>query len=154
MPVRFIALIVVLIFVVCVPAGAADDALPTLAVPVLKVAPPIDGTIGPAWADAAGASLTTDFTKRRAADEATSVRIAQDATSIDVAFDVTQRESLVAATTTNGSSVTSDDYVEVALSPNGPLGFQYTFYANPRGARYQTSSENSAYGIVPFIKSC
>ena len=125
------------------PAGADD--LPSIAVPALATAPAIDGTAGPAWAQAATVRLATDFTNRRPADEQTSVRVAQDPDALDVAFEVTQSEPLVESTVTNGSSVTSDDYVEVALSPNGPLGFQYAFYANPRGARYQTSSENSAY---------
>ncbi len=125
-------------------ARAAGD-LPATDVPLLSTAPSIDGTIGTAWATAATLELRSDFTNRRAADEPTTVRIAQDGQAIDVAFDVTQREPIIAATVTNGSSVTSDDYVEVALSPNGPLGFQYAFYANTRGARYQTSSENSAY---------
>ena len=114
--------------------------LPAVAVPLLAAAPAVDGRIGPDWAAAVNLPLTMDFTNRRPADEPTSVRIAQDGSAIDVAFDVTQREPVVAATVTNGSSVTSDDYVEVALSPNGPLGFQYAFYANSRGARYQTSS--------------
>jgi hypothetical protein len=125
--------------------AAVAAELPTLAVPVLAEAPPTDGSIGPAWDGAARASLTEDFTNRRPAGEATTVRIGQDGSNLDVAFDVSQHEPVVAATVTNGASVTSDDYVEVALSPNGPQGFQYAFYANPRGARYQTSSENSAY---------
>ncbi len=142
---RILALAATAIVLILRPALAADDPLPALAVPQLTAAPPVDGTIGSAWATAASAALTTDFTNRRPADEPTAVRIAQDASGVDIAFDVTQRETIVAATTTNGSSVTNDDYVEVALSPNGPQGFQYAFYANPRGARYQTSSENSAY---------
>ena len=113
-------------------ASAADADLPALAVPVAPAA-------------AANIVLGSDFTNRRPADEPTAVRISQEADAIDVVFDVTQREPIEAATVTNGSGVTSDDYVEVALSPNGPQGFQYAFYANPRGARYQTSSENSAY---------
>jgi hypothetical protein len=125
-------------------AARADD-LPATDVPLLSAPPPIDGTIGTAWATAAMLELRSDFTNRRPADESTTVRVAQDGQALDVAFDVTQREPINAATVTNGSSVTSDDYVEVALSPNGPLGFQYAFYANTRGARYQTSSENSAY---------
>ncbi len=120
-------------------------ALPSVTVPLLPAAPKIDGTIGPEWATAATLSLRTDFTNRRPADEPTTVRIAQSADAIYVAFDVTQHEAIVASTVTNGSSVPSDDYVEVALSPSGSTGFQYAFYANPAGARYQTSSENSAY---------
>ncbi len=129
----------------CGRAYAFADGLPSIAVPALSGAPAIDGTVGPAWATAATAALTKDYTNRRPADEPTTIRVAQDSSALDVAFGVTQSEPLVEATVTNGSSVTSDDYVEVALSPNGPLGFQYAFYANPRGARYQTSSENSAY---------
>jgi hypothetical protein len=136
-----------LVFALVALGSAADAAgdLPATDVPLLSAAPPIDGTIGGAWSTAATLELRSDFTNRRAADEPTTVRIAQDGQALDVAFDVTQREPIIAATVTNGSSVTSDDYVEVALSPNGPLGFQYAFYANTRGARYQTSSENSAY---------
>jgi hypothetical protein len=124
-------------------AVAAD--LPSVTVPLLPTAPKIDGRVGPEWATAAMVSLKTDFTNRRPADEATTVRIAQSDDAIDVAFDVTQSEAIVASSVTNSSSVPSDDYVEVALSPTGPTGFQYAFYANPLGARYQTSSENSAY---------
>jgi hypothetical protein len=126
-------------------AAAAADPPATISVPLLDAPPALSGTIDDSWAKAARIALTHDFTNRRAADEPTAVTVAQDATSLDVAFDVTQREGFVEANETNGSSVTSDDYVGVYLSPNGPLGFQYAFYANPRGARYQTSSENSAY---------
>jgi hypothetical protein len=91
--------------------AAADAAMPTVAVPVLPSAPAVDGRIGPAWASAATLTLPTDFTNRRAADEPTTVRVGQDDGALDVAFDVTQREALVASTVTNGSSVTSDDYV-------------------------------------------
>jgi hypothetical protein len=41
--------------------------------------------------------------------------------------------------------VLNDDMVGVRLWPQGSGGFGYGFYANPLGARYQTSSENSAY---------
>ena len=136
-------------FVACAFLGTTIGALaadaPSVALPVLAHAPPSDGRIGPAWSDAASVMLAHDFTNRRAAGEPTTVRIAQTADAILVAFDVVQSEPLEASTVTNLSSVTSDDYVEVELSPNGPLGFQYAFYANPRAARYQTSSENSAY---------
>jgi hypothetical protein len=138
------ALVAVILETAVSHASAANDAT-TLAVPVIAAQPPIDGTIGAAWADAAQLELAKDFTNRRAADEATTVRLAQDATDLLVAFDVSQHESVISATVTNGPGVTSDDYVEVALSPDGPQGFQYAFYANARGARYQTSSENSAY---------
>jgi hypothetical protein len=137
-----------LFFITFVASGngvALSAELRSIALPPLTAEPPIDGRIGSAWGPAASASLATDFTNRRPADEATTARIAQRGNALYVAFDVSQREPIVATTVTNGSSVTSDDYVEVALSPNGPLGFQYAFYANPTGARYQTSSENSAY---------
>jgi hypothetical protein len=127
-----------------VPAGAADQTT-AIPVPVVDAAPSQSGSIDDSWAKATRLTLDRDFTNRRAADEPTSVAVAQDGTSLDVAFDVTQHEGFVESTETNGTSVTSDDYVGVYLSPNGPLGFQYAFFANPRGTRYQTSSENSAY---------
>jgi hypothetical protein len=132
------------------PAAPAEPAVPleqtmSIPAPLLEAPPNINGIIDGSWATATHVTLTHDFTNRRAADEPTSVVIAQDGTAIDVAFDVTQREDFVEANETNGSSIVSDDYVGVYLSPNGPLGFQYAFFANPRGARYQTSSENSAY---------
>ncbi len=126
-------------------AAQAADQTTAIPVPLVSAAPAIDGSTGTAWAGAAQIALEHDFTNRRAADEPTHVAIEQDGSALDVAFDVTQREEPVATTETNGSNVTSDDYVGVYLSPNGPLGFQYAFFANPRGARYQTSSENSAY---------
>jgi hypothetical protein len=125
-------------------ARAADQTT-SVALPVIDPRPAITGSIDASWQTATHLILDRDFTNRRAADEPTSVYVAQDATSLDVAFDVTQREGFVESTETNGSSVLSDDYVGVFLSPNGPRGFQYAFYANPRGARYQTSSENSAF---------
>jgi Domain of unknown function (DUF5916) len=128
----------------CAPAAAADQST-AIAVPVVTAAPAIKGTIDASWAAATRVNLERDFTNRRAADEPTVAAIEQDGTSLDVAFDVTQREGFVESTETNGASVTSDDYVGVYFSPNGSLGFQYGFFANPRGARYQTSSENSAY---------
>ncbi len=145
MPSRLFALIAAIVVSCLSPALAADDPLPTIAVPLVASAPVIDGTIGSAWNAATSTHLTEDFTNRRPAGEATAVRIMQDADAIDVAFDVTQHEPITAATTTNGNSVLNDDYVAIGLSPNGPQGFQYYFFANPRGARYQTSSENSAY---------
>ena len=82
---------------------------------MLSTAPAIDGRIGDAWSQAASVSLGSDFTNRRNADEATAVRVAQTAGALVFAFDVTQSEPIVASTTTNGSSVTGDDYVGVAL---------------------------------------
>ena len=126
-------------------AMAAATGVAAVPVPIVAAAPALNGSIDASWAGAARVTLDRDFTNRRAADEPTSVSVAQDASSLDIAFEVTQRGGFVESTETNGSSVTSDDYVGVYLSPNGPLGFQYAFFANPRGARFQTSSENSAY---------
>jgi len=127
------------------PADAADPVTASIPVPVLAAAPAQHGVIDDSWAPASHLALTMDFTNRRSAGEPTAVAVAQDGSALDVAFAVTQREGFVESNETNGSSVTSDDYVAVLLSPNGPLGFQYAFYVNPRGARYQTSSENSSY---------
>jgi hypothetical protein len=141
---RSLALVVSFFLLAAVCASAADQTS-TLALPVIVPPPTLTGAIDATWQPAARLTLDRDFTNRRASDEPTTAFVAQDASSLDVAFDVTQHEAFVEATETNGPGVTSDDYVGVLLSPNGPLGFQYAFYANPRGTRYQTSSENSAY---------
>jgi hypothetical protein len=126
------------------PALAADEA-DAVKVPAFSTAPEMSGSLDPAWTKAARIPLVTDFTYRRPAEEATDVYIGQEKGALDIAFVVTQKESVLAAQVTNGSSVTSDDYVTAYLWPQGTRGFAYSFTANPRGTRYQTSSENSAY---------
>ncbi len=125
------------------PAAAAAESF-TIAVPVLEKAPSLAGTLDDSWAKAARVSVPFDFTYQRPG-EPTTAYIAQDPGGLDVAFDVTQREALTASQTTNGGSVFSDDNVTFVVEPQGTRGFQYTFTANALGARYQTSSENSAY---------
>ena len=117
----------------------------TVAVPLLATPPSMNGVIDESWQPAAKVSLGQDFTYRRPVDETTEVEIAQDASALDVAFVVTQREPRTESQQTNSSAVQSDDYVGVYLFPRGTQGFSYGFFANPRGTRYQTSSENSAY---------
>ena len=89
--------------------------------------------------------LDTDFTYKRAAGEPTRVYVAQDGSFLDVAFAVTQKESKNASQVTNSASVLNEDYVGVYLYPQGTNGIAYGFFSNPNGARFQTSSENSAY---------
>jgi hypothetical protein len=131
------------------PPARADAALtsnaPSVDVPVLQPQPAFNGQVDGSWTKAAKVSLDADFTYRRAAEEPTQVFVGQEPGALDIAFVVTQKEAVVAAQHTNGSSVTSDDYVVAYLWPQGTHGFQYSFIANPHGARYQTSSENSAY---------
>ena len=128
------------------PAVAADPTLPDhITVPTLAAPPSLEGAIDVSWDPAAKLTLGNDFTYRRPAGEATEVRVAQDSTGLDIAFIVTQAAPAVERQQTNGSSVISDDYVGVYLYPHGTVGFQYAFFANPVGTRYQTSSENSAY---------
>ncbi len=103
------------------------------------------GSVDATWHVAARLTLDSDFNFHRAAEEQTTVYVAQDKGYLDVAFVVTQSEPLTETQETNGSSVQNDDWVAVALSPRGVQGFSYIFYANPRGARYQTSSENTAF---------
>lgn len=122
-------------------AGAAD--LPSVALPA-TAAPTLTGTVDDSWSKAAALTLGYDFTYRRPAAVPAHVRVTQDGTALYVAFDVTQSH-ITANQHTNGSSVQNDDYVAVYLDPQGQRGFQYAFFANPNGARYQTSSENSAY---------
>src|ERR1700681_4781370 len=115
-------------FFICAPLNARGSETTTatsVKVPVLADPPSMGGTLDASWDPAAKLTLGQDFTYRRPVDEATEAR--------------------TEAQQTNGSSVTSDDYVGVYLYPQGTTGFQYGFFANPRGTRHQTSSENSAY---------
>lgn len=127
------------------PCAAAATVLPAIKVPFVEQPPAMRGEIDGSWAAAEKLSLDVDFTYRRPATEPTLVYVAQDKDALDVAFVVTQKESLTAAQETNGPSVESDDNVTVYLFPQGTQGFTYSFSANPRGARDQTSSENTAY---------
>jgi hypothetical protein len=124
-------------------AACAAEALAVQALP--DVTAPTMGAIDATWAAAKTVTLEHDFNNRRAADEATTVSVARDGDNLVVAFDARQREGVVASQQTNSSSVFSEDYVGVYLWPQGTQGFSYSFVASPRGARWQTSSENSAY---------
>ena len=126
-------------------ASTGEAQSSVLALPVFTAPATMNGTIDDTWATGARVALATDFTGRRAALEKTSVIVARDGDAIDIAFDARQSGSRIATQQTNGSSVVSDDYVGVFFWPQGTHGFAYSFEANPRGARYQTSSENSAY---------
>ena len=116
----------------------------TLSVPVLPKTPAMNGTIDDSWSKATQIPVLFDFTYQRPGQPTTAF-VAQDASGLDIAFNVTQHEPMVSSTETNGAGVLNDDNVTVALWPQGSNGFGYTFAANPVGARYQTSSENSAY---------
>ena len=131
----------------CCPGVALADAPApaVVSVPMLANPPSMNGVIDASWAPAAKIVLAHDYKYQRAATEPTTVYVAQDARALDVAFVATQREALTDRQATNGSNVMSDDYVAVFLYPNGTQGFAYSFVANPRGTRYQTSTENSAY---------
>ncbi|HUZ50525.1 MAG TPA: sugar-binding protein [Candidatus Dormibacteraeota bacterium] len=133
----------VLLCAAALPA-AANNPPPTLTLPAAP-APMINGDVNQSWGGAATVHLDYDFTYHRPATSPAAVRVAQDGTALYVAFEITQKGVLMASQHTNGSSVLSDDYVGVYLSPRGTQGFLYAFFANPIGTRYQTSSENSAY---------
>lgn len=125
------------------PAAAAVEAFSTT-VPVLPSMPHMNGVIDDTWGKASKLAVLYDFTYQRPGEPAT-VYIAQDANGIDVAFDVQQHENVTATQNTNGAGVMNDDNVIVTFWPQGTQGFNYTFMANPAGARDQTSSENSAF---------
>lgn len=116
----------------------------SLTVPVLPQPPSMNGAIDDSWSKAVQLPVLFDFTYQRDG-EPTTVYVAQDGAALDVAFAVTQREAVTENAETNGPGVTSDDNVTVELWPQGAGGFHYWFSANARGARYQSSSENSAY---------
>lgn len=127
----------------CVSAAPAQSAF-ALTVPTFVSPPPITGAIDDAWSKAEQLPVQFDFTYQRSGEPAT-VYVAQDAHALDLAFVVTQHTPITESTTTNGAGVMNDDNVTVDLWPQGANGFKYTFSANATGARYQTSSENSAY---------
>ena len=130
---------------IAAPCAALADGLPRFTLPLVDQAPAMRGEIDASWSTAAKLSLDYDFSYRRPATEPTAIYAAQDDGALDIGFVVTQRESLTAAQETNGPGVDNDDNVTVYLFPQGTGGFVYSFSANPRGARYQTSSENTAY---------
>lgn len=117
----------------------------TLIIPMLAHEPSMNGRVGSTWANAIRVIVGYDFTDHRAAVQPTIVHVAQDATGLDIAFDVAERQGVEASTVTNGSAVLDDDSVGIYISPQGTHGFSYNFYANARGARGQTSSENTSY---------
>lgn len=138
-----IALAVALFAVLC--CGISMAAKQTaVAIPIDSV-PSMDGSIDGSWSKAAKITLSFDFVYRGETAEPTTVYVMQDAGALDVAFVATQRGRITAGQHTDGSSVQNDDYVGVYLSPQGTRGFSYGFFANANGARYQTSTENSAY---------
>jgi hypothetical protein len=124
-------------------AVASADIL-TTAVPVMPVMPSMNGVIDDSWNNAVKLPVLFDFTYQRSG-EPTDAYVAQDPNGLDVAFSVTQHATLTASQQTNGPGVSSDDRVAVTLWPQGNTGFRYRFVANALGARYQSSSENSAY---------
>jgi hypothetical protein len=140
---RLVAILIGLLALVRWPAFAQDPSA-RITVPVLP-SPPTLGTVDESWTGAAKVGLDIDFNYRRPAGEETVVSIAQDSRALDIAFVVRQTEAVTAATETNGPAVLGDDYVGIYAFPQGAQGFAYSFFANARGARYQTSSENSSY---------
>ncbi len=118
---------------------------PSVALPMFAREPSMGGRIDASWKGAAPLRLDYDFTNHRHAAQPTAVYVAQDPTGLDIAFVSTQRQGVTAATLTNGASVLNDDNVGILISPQGTQGFNYAFYANAKGARTQTSTENTAY---------
>ena len=139
------ASVLCLLVLQCMMTSSKAATLPKLSVPMLAKEPTMSGRVDATWAGAVKGSTAFDFTNRRAASQPATVFVAQDATGIDVAFIVPQKQTVDAATLTNGPAVQNDDNVGVFISPQGTQGFSYDFYANARGARTQTSSENTAY---------
>ncbi len=127
-------------------AGGGDSsAAPTVTVPLLPEAPPLDATLDGAWAAAAVVNLTYEATYHKPAPEDTTVRIGRYGGALYVAFEAKQREPMVATQLTDGPGVLTGDAVMVHIWPSGLNGFAYWFATNPFGARDQYSSENSAY---------
>ena len=126
-------------------AAAVAAAPPVLHVPMLAHEPTIAGRLDASWHGAARIRLRYDFTNRRRAAHPPVVYVAQDPQGLDVAFVVIQHSPVIASMLSDGPGVFGDDNVQISLNPQGVQGFSYQFIANARGARFQTSSENSAY---------
>ena len=124
---------------------ARATSLPSIDVPTFPAMPSMSGRIDATWKGAKRVRLAFDYVNRRPQSHPPVVYIAQDPSGLDFAFVVKQSSSVRAITASNGSGVLNDDYVGVSISPQGAQGFSYGFYANARGARTQSSSENSAY---------
>src|SRR5579884_3014131 len=133
-----------LAFIVLLSASAAAQQAFTIAVFQSHDEPSLNGTIDESWSKAIQVPVLFDFTYQRSG-EPTTAYIQQDPHGLDIAFAVTQREPLTATAEANGAGVLNDDNVTVVLWPQGSGGFAYTFSSNALGARYQTSTENTAY---------
>ncbi len=116
----------------------------TFVVPVVST-PPSSEQIEHPTGDPAVMTLGYDFTYHRPASNKVTVEVSRDQKMIYFGFLVEQKGAMSAEEETNGPGVLNDDSVAVFLFPEGTKGFQYSFYSNPRGARYQWSSENAAY---------
>lgn len=148
MKARNLIAIVLLSSAAALGGGAESLAAPAgsvISVPVAASAPSISGRIDSTWQTASRFRLAYDFTYRRPAAEVTIVRAVQAKDVLYIAFQAEEAEHITAQQTSDGPNVLSDDYVGVYLYPQGVHGFAYSFIANGLGARYQTSSENSAY---------
>src|SRR5579863_712122 len=137
-----------LLSIVSVPPAAravTTNAAPTLTVPLLSAAPPLDATLDGAWSGAAVIHLGYEATYHKPAVEDTTVRVGRYGGALFVAFEAKQHEPMTATQVTDGPGVLTGDAVMVHIWPNGLNGFAYWFATNPFGARDQYSSENSAY---------
>jgi len=121
------------------------DAAPSVTVPLLPAAPPLDGTLDGSWSAAAVVHLTYEATYHKPAPEDTTVHIGRYGGVLYAAFEAKQSEPMTATQVTDGPGVLTGDAVMVHIWPNGLNGFAYWFATNPYGARDQYSSENSAY---------
>lgn len=90
-------------------------------------------------------SVDDDYQRNTKSADTARVLVRQDESQLFVTVQAKQNEPVIATQTANGAGVLNDDNVSIYLWPQGARGFAYTFSANPRGARYQSSSENTSY---------
>lgn len=136
---------VLIVFALSLPLPAVALESYVAQVPTLSVAPRLSGSIDDTWSQAAKIELAYDFTYQQKSKIPTTAYVAIYDHNLFVAFDVYQDSAPVSVAQTDGPAVLNDDYVGVYLFPEGSSGFQYGFFANANGARYQFSSENSLY---------
>src|SRR5450755_1630319 len=127
-------------------APAKADTFRLDKIPAVAVPPKIDGTIAdPAWQRGAKASLTWDYNHNRPAGQPTEVYVLADSSAIYVAFVAHQAQTVTATQATNDVPMPGDDVVRAYFWPGADSGFEYGFISNPKGTRYEFSTENNNF---------
>ena len=121
----------------------------------LQADPPLDPALtDPVWQTAVTANAFMNLTTRKPASLPTTASILYENQFIYVAFRAEQHGLPIhESQTTNGIGFGQDDAVGVGIDTSGSGSQVYYFEANPRGTRYQQSSESSRYAPDWAVKT-